>query len=170
MVLIEVQFCPLGDIRQCLVHFLVGLLGSSGWRSGVLPNILQCTGQPPIAENCQPPAALRLRSCALEQSLCVQFPRPDGDWVHLKVLGSRRRQLHLKRFNEEGPQPLTSFSEYASKDDHRDFAGELEVLCKLGHHPNIINLLGACEHRGKVLLSCFSCQTFCVCLFVCLGK
>lgn len=40
-------------------------------------------------------------------------------------------------------------SEYASKDDHRDFAGELEVLCKLGHHPNIINLLGACEHRGK---------------------
>lgn len=40
------------------------------------------------------------------------------------------------------------FSEYASKDDHRDFAGELEVLCKLGHHSNIINLLGACEHRG----------------------
>lgn len=45
------------------------------------------------------------------------------------------------------------FPEYASKDDHRDFAGELEVLCKLGHHPNIINLLGACEHRGKILLN-----------------
>lgn len=40
--------------------------------------------------------------------------------------------------------------EYASKDDHKDFAGELEVLCKLGNHPNIINLLGACEHRGRI--------------------
>lgn len=48
---------------------------------------------------------------------------------------------------------LFCFSEYASKDDHRDFAGELEVLCKLGHHPNIINLLGACEHRGKIRLN-----------------
>ena len=43
-------------------------------------------------------------------------------------------------------------TEYASKDDHRDFAGELEVLCKLGHHPNIINLLGACEHRGNITI------------------
>ncbi|KAG9486692.1 hypothetical protein GDO78_006855 [Eleutherodactylus coqui] len=43
--------------------------------------------------------------------------------------------------------------EYASKDDHRDFAGELEVLCKLGSHPNIINLLGACEHRGYLYLA-----------------
>jgi serine/threonine protein kinase len=48
-------------------------------------------------------------------------------------------------------QFLAFLPEYASKDDHRDFAGELEVLCKLGHHPNIINLLGACEHRGKML-------------------
>lgn len=41
------------------------------------------------------------------------------------------------------------YTEYASENDHRDFAGELEVLCKLGHHPNIINLLGACENRGE---------------------
>lgn len=39
--------------------------------------------------------------------------------------------------------------EFASENDHRDFAGELEVLCKLGHHPNIINLLGACENKGE---------------------
>lgn len=42
-------------------------------------------------------------------------------------------------------------SEFASENDHRDFAGELEVLCKLGHHPNIINLLGACENKGELL-------------------
>ncbi|GAA6089014.1 tyrosine-protein kinase receptor Tie-2 [Tachysurus ichikawai] len=54
-----------------------------------------------------------------------------------------------------GPQAIfyTQKLEYASKDDHRDFAGELEVLCKLGHHPNIINLLGACEHRGYLYLA-----------------
>uniref|UniRef100_A0A3Q4ADV3 Tyrosine-protein kinase receptor Tie-1 n=1 Tax=Mola mola TaxID=94237 RepID=A0A3Q4ADV3_MOLML len=38
-------------------------------------------------------------------------------------------------------------AEFASENDHRDFAGELEVLCKLGQHPNIINLIGACENR-----------------------
>ncbi|KAL2100137.1 hypothetical protein ACEWY4_004531 [Coilia grayii] len=48
---------------------------------------------------------------------------------------------------------IKRMKEYASKDDHRDFAGELEVLCKLGHHPNIINLLGACEHRGYLYLA-----------------
>lgn len=62
--------------------------------------------------------------------------------------------MFLKRSNGEGSQLLPFFPEYASKDDHRDFAGELEVLCKLGHHPNIINLLGACEHRGKMPFSC----------------
>ncbi|PIO29424.1 hypothetical protein AB205_0178920 [Aquarana catesbeiana] len=43
--------------------------------------------------------------------------------------------------------------EFASENDHRDFAGELEVLCKLGHHPNIINLLGACENRGYLYIA-----------------
>uniref|UniRef100_A0A8C3XUE4 Tyrosine-protein kinase receptor Tie-1 n=1 Tax=Chelydra serpentina TaxID=8475 RepID=A0A8C3XUE4_CHESE len=44
-------------------------------------------------------------------------------------------------------------SEFASENDHRDFAGELEVLCKLGHHPNIINLLGACENKGYLYIA-----------------
>lgn len=44
---------------------------------------------------------------------------------------------------------LPALAEFASENDHRDFAGELEVLCKLGQHPNIINLIGACENRGE---------------------
>uniref|UniRef100_A0AAQ4PMF5 Tyrosine-protein kinase receptor Tie-1 n=1 Tax=Gasterosteus aculeatus aculeatus TaxID=481459 RepID=A0AAQ4PMF5_GASAC len=44
-------------------------------------------------------------------------------------------------------------AEYASENDHRDFAGELEVLCKLGQHPNIINLIGACENRGYLYIA-----------------
>uniref|UniRef100_A0A6I8N8C2 Tyrosine-protein kinase receptor Tie-1 n=1 Tax=Ornithorhynchus anatinus TaxID=9258 RepID=A0A6I8N8C2_ORNAN len=43
--------------------------------------------------------------------------------------------------------------EFASENDHRDFAGELEVLCKLGPHPNIVNLLGACENRGYLYIA-----------------
>ncbi|CAM9657560.1 unnamed protein product [Lampetra planeri] len=48
---------------------------------------------------------------------------------------------------------IKMLKEFASEDDHRDFAGELEVLCKLGHHPNIINLIGACEHRGYLYIA-----------------
>lgn len=83
-----------------------------------------------------------------------EVSRPNCGWVYLKVLESGRGHLFLKRHNRKGLLLLTFFPEYASKDDHRDFAGELEVLCKLGHHPNIINLLGACEHRGKMWFSC----------------
>ncbi|XP_067846107.1 tyrosine-protein kinase receptor Tie-1 isoform X2 [Heptranchias perlo] len=48
---------------------------------------------------------------------------------------------------------IKMLKEFASDNDHRDFAGELEVLCKLGHHPNIINLLGACENRGYLYIA-----------------
>lgn len=46
---------------------------------------------------------------------------------------------------------FSALAEFASENDHRDFAGELEVLCKLGQHPNIINLIGACENRGELV-------------------
>ncbi|XP_018422112.1 PREDICTED: tyrosine-protein kinase receptor Tie-1 isoform X1 [Nanorana parkeri] len=48
---------------------------------------------------------------------------------------------------------IKMLKEFASENDHRDFSGELEVLCKLGHHPNIINLLGACENRGYLYIA-----------------
>ncbi|XP_025028026.1 tyrosine-protein kinase receptor Tie-1 isoform X3 [Python bivittatus] len=48
---------------------------------------------------------------------------------------------------------IKMLKEFASENDHRDFAGELEVLCKLGHHPNIINLLGACENKGYLYIA-----------------
>ncbi|XP_060775989.1 tyrosine-protein kinase receptor Tie-1 [Neoarius graeffei] len=48
---------------------------------------------------------------------------------------------------------IKMLKEFASENDHRDFAGELEVLCKLGQHPNIINLLGACENKGYLYIA-----------------
>ncbi|KAL8178847.1 UNVERIFIED_CONTAM: Tyrosine-protein kinase receptor Tie-1 [Gekko kuhli] len=48
---------------------------------------------------------------------------------------------------------IKMLKEFASENDHRDFAGELEVLCKLGNHPNIINLLGACENKGYLYIA-----------------
>ncbi|XP_030852020.1 tie-like receptor tyrosine kinase [Strongylocentrotus purpuratus] len=35
-----------------------------------------------------------------------------------------------------------------SEADRKDFMGELEIMCKVGTHPNIVNLVGACEHQG----------------------
>ncbi len=28
--------------------------------------------------------------------------------------------------------------------------GELDIMAKVGHHPNIVNLIGASEHMGKI--------------------
>uniref|UniRef100_A0AAY4A4Q0 receptor protein-tyrosine kinase n=1 Tax=Denticeps clupeoides TaxID=299321 RepID=A0AAY4A4Q0_9TELE len=85
---------------------------------------------------------------------------PALEWSDIKfedVIGEGNFGQVLKaRIKKDGLRmdaAIKRMKEYASKDDHRDFAGELEVLCKLGHHPNIINLLGACEHRGYLYLA-----------------
>nr|XP_023859568.1 tyrosine-protein kinase receptor Tie-1 [Salvelinus alpinus] len=53
----------------------------------------------------------------------------------------------IKKDGAKMSAAIKMLKEFASENDHRDFAGELEVLCKLGQHPNIINLIGACENR-----------------------
>ncbi|KAG6928987.1 TEK receptor tyrosine kinase [Chelydra serpentina] len=85
---------------------------------------------------------------------------PVLEWNDIKfqdVIGEGNFGQVLKaRIKKDGLRmdaAIKRMKEYASKDDHRDFAGELEVLCKLGHHHNIINLLGACEHRGYLYLA-----------------
>ncbi|XP_067114605.1 angiopoietin-1 receptor [Osmerus mordax] len=85
---------------------------------------------------------------------------PALEWNDIKfqdVIGEGNFGQVLKaRIKKDGLRmdaAIKRMKEYASKDDHRDFAGELEVLCKLGNHPNIINLLGACEHRGYLYLA-----------------
>ncbi|KAJ8402082.1 hypothetical protein AAFF_G00373170 [Aldrovandia affinis] len=89
-----------------------------------------------------------------------QVAYPALEWNDIKfqdVIGEGNFGQVLKaRIKKDGLRmdaAIKRMKEYASKDDHRDFAGELEVLCKLGHHPNIINLLGACEHRGYLYLA-----------------
>ncbi|XP_043917372.1 angiopoietin-1 receptor [Protopterus annectens] len=85
---------------------------------------------------------------------------PVLDWHDIKfqdIIGEGNFGQVLKaRIKKDGLRmdaAIKRMKEYASKDDHRDFAGELEVLCKLGSHPNIINLLGACEHKGYLYLA-----------------
>ncbi|KAM4709706.1 angiopoietin-1 receptor [Discoglossus pictus] len=85
---------------------------------------------------------------------------PVLEWNDIKfqdIIGEGNFGQVLKaRIKKDGLRmdaAIKRMKEYASKDDHRDFAGELEVLCKLGSHPNIINLLGACEHRGYLYLA-----------------
>uniref|UniRef100_A0A3P9KJQ4 Tyrosine-protein kinase receptor Tie-1 n=1 Tax=Oryzias latipes TaxID=8090 RepID=A0A3P9KJQ4_ORYLA len=59
----------------------------------------------------------------------------------------------IKKDGSKISAAIKMLKEFASENDHRDFAGELEVLCKLGHHPNIINLIGACENRGYLYIA-----------------
>uniref|UniRef100_A0AAQ4NP85 receptor protein-tyrosine kinase n=1 Tax=Gasterosteus aculeatus aculeatus TaxID=481459 RepID=A0AAQ4NP85_GASAC len=59
----------------------------------------------------------------------------------------------IKKDGSKMSAAIKMLKEYASENDHRDFAGELEVLCKLGQHPNIINLIGACENRGYLYIA-----------------
>ncbi|KAK3557594.1 hypothetical protein QTP70_030524 [Hemibagrus guttatus] len=59
----------------------------------------------------------------------------------------------IKKDGTKMSAAVKMLKEFASENDHRDFAGELEVLCKLGQHPNIINLLGACENKGYLYIA-----------------
>ncbi|KAJ0032622.1 hypothetical protein NQD34_002703 [Periophthalmus magnuspinnatus] len=59
----------------------------------------------------------------------------------------------IKKDGSKMSAAIKMLKEYATENDHRDFAGELEVLCKLGQHPNIINLIGACENRGYLYIA-----------------
>ncbi|CAG11565.1 unnamed protein product, partial [Tetraodon nigroviridis] len=59
----------------------------------------------------------------------------------------------VKKDGNKMSAAIKMLKEFASENDHRDFAGELEVLCKLGQHPNIINLIGACENRGYLYIA-----------------
>ncbi|XP_051523231.1 tyrosine-protein kinase receptor Tie-2 [Myxocyprinus asiaticus] len=95
-----------------------------------------------------------------QQNSSQSVAYPTLQWSDIKfqdVIGEGNFGQVLKaRIKKDGLRmdaAIKRMKEYASKDDHRDFAGELEVLCKLGHHPNIINLLGACEHRGYLYLA-----------------
>uniref|UniRef100_A0A3P8Z0J0 Tyrosine-protein kinase receptor Tie-1 n=1 Tax=Esox lucius TaxID=8010 RepID=A0A3P8Z0J0_ESOLU len=59
----------------------------------------------------------------------------------------------IKKDGSKISAAIKMLKEFASENDHRDFAGELGVLCKLGQHPNIINLIGACENRGYLYIA-----------------
>ncbi|KAI5089137.1 tyrosine-protein kinase receptor Tie-2 precursor [Silurus meridionalis] len=102
--------------------------------------------------------SLNVQKKATSSTQAVSYPMLE--WSDIKfqdVIGEGNFGQVLKaRIKKDGLRmdaAIKRMKEYASKDDHRDFAGELEVLCKLGHHPNIINLLGACEHRGYLYLA-----------------
>ncbi|KAE8609826.1 hypothetical protein XENTR_v10011920 [Xenopus tropicalis] len=88
------------------------------------------------------------------------FSYPVLEWEDIKfedVIGEGNFGQVIKAMIKKDGQKMNAaikmLKEFASENDHRDFAGELEVLCKLGHHPNIINLLGACENRGYLYIA-----------------
>uniref|UniRef100_A0A8C5QMV0 Tyrosine-protein kinase receptor Tie-1 n=1 Tax=Leptobrachium leishanense TaxID=445787 RepID=A0A8C5QMV0_9ANUR len=88
------------------------------------------------------------------------FSYPILEWADIKfedVIGEGNFGQVIKAIIKKDGVRMNAavkmLKEFASENDHRDFAGELEVLCKLGHHQNIINLLGACENRGYLYIA-----------------
>ncbi|XP_071954263.1 tyrosine-protein kinase receptor Tie-1-like [Antedon mediterranea] len=43
--------------------------------------------------------------------------------------------------------------ESATDNDRQNFFGELDIMCKVGYHPNIVNLIGACEYEGVLYVA-----------------
>lgn len=43
-------------------------------------------------------------------------------------------------------------SDGATESDLKDLKNELEIMDSVGHHPNLVNLLGACSSGGESAL------------------
>ena len=98
---------PPGVIRQCLKTVWVVttreemLLASSGWRSGMLPDILQCTGQSPQLRIIQPKCQWVEKACLRE---IVQVWERNLEKGRSVREGGWGVDLHLERSGEEEPE------------------------------------------------------------------
>ena len=43
-------------------------------------------------------------------------------------------------------------SDCATESDLKDLKNELEIMDSVGHHPNLVNLIGACSSEGELAL------------------
>ena len=46
----------------------------------------------------------------------------------------------------------TFISDCATESDLKDLKNELEIMDSVGHHPNLVNLIGACSSDGESAL------------------
>ena len=44
---------------------------------------------------------------------------------------------------------FTRILDNATESDLRDLLNELEIMAAVGHHPNLVNLIGACSGGGE---------------------
>ena len=45
--------------------------------------------------------------------------------------------------------PLFYETASATKVERKDLYNELEIMANVGHHPNLVNLIGACTQDGQ---------------------
>ena len=50
------------------------------------------------------------------------------------------------------PSCYTFVSDCATESDLRDLKNELQIMDSVGHHPNLVNLIGACSSAGESAL------------------
>ncbi|KAJ8040943.1 Tyrosine-protein kinase receptor Tie-1 [Holothuria leucospilota] len=59
----------------------------------------------------------------------------------------------IKRGNEPIEAAVKILKGGCSDADRKDFIGELQIMCKVGNHPNIVNLIGATEFQGELFVA-----------------
>ncbi|XP_076813953.1 tyrosine-protein kinase receptor Tie-1-like [Clavelina lepadiformis] len=80
-----------------------------------------------------------------EKILFEDVPLGVGNFGHVvKALVEKDHRLI--------PAAVKMLKEGSTLDDKRDFLAELDTMVRLGHHKNIITLVGACEHNSAMYL------------------
>ena len=59
-------------------------------------------------------------------------------------------KLHMSTcFKCHQISPLFYETASATKVERKDLYNELEIMANVGHHPNLVNLIGACTQDGQ---------------------
>lgn len=57
-------------------------------------------------------------------------------------------------FLAPSPSPSPCLAASADTDEQEALMSELKIMSHLGHHENIVNLLGACTYGGRIPQTC----------------
>lgn len=99
--------------------------------------LVRWSKQPPLASRKLPPAPL-LRSRCWRVSI----------WSFLSLHSSKQTVCSMKTFKHTQLNSSLCVTEGATSSEYRALMSELKILIHIGHHLNVVNLLGACTKPG----------------------
>ena len=86
---------------------------------------------------------------SLKSKLSNLYKRHPGREYLFKYF---RKQYYPRQHSNEEQVAIKCLPEGSSEKDYNDMANELKLMTHIGHHQNIVNLLGACTINGPLWL------------------